>query len=291
VLAGVDPAAIDAVGCRVMGYDYRQVPSIANADSDLVHPIGTNDPDDIVVIGDEIGVEFDHVFEFNDAWAGDAGLLSITDFTPPVINSYDKQGDTITADISDGTTAHVLYQVAGVDYIEKMSRSGDTYSVTVTGDVTSYQVLAQDEYFNSKQSAVVNATDIISLTVTDHNGDGISFGTLDPGMKNRPADGQPVEATVNLTVESETNVNVDIRIKGTDLTGPGTIEISNVKYHDSNQFNSALNMSDVFTYWYSVTVPIAEDHVTPVYHWISVPEGQPPGTYTGAFSYQAVKTP
>ncbi len=151
ILASVDPVAADAVGCRIMGYDYSVIPSIANADSDTVHPIGTNDPENMVVVGSEIDSTFNHVFQFNSDWAGDAGALAITDFTPPTINAISRQDDTVTANVSGGLVAYILYQVDGENHIERMTKDGDIYSITVPGTVSGYRILAQDEHFNTAQ--------------------------------------------------------------------------------------------------------------------------------------------
>jgi uncharacterized protein (DUF362 family) len=153
VLASVDPVAADAVGCRIMGYDYSIIPSIVNADSDTVHPVGTNDPENIAIVGSEIDSTFNHVFQFNPAWAGGAGSLAITDFTPPTINAISRQDNTVTANISGGLVAYILYQVDGENNIEKMTKDGNFYSITVPGTVSEYQILAQDEHFNTANSA------------------------------------------------------------------------------------------------------------------------------------------
>ena len=151
VLASVDPVSVDAVGCRIMGYDYREIPSIENADSDTAHPIGTNDPEDIVIVGDIIDSEIAHVFQYNDNWDQDADDLDITDFIPPTIHSIDRQDNTVTANISGCLVAHMLYQIDGAEYIEKMSNVSDIYSVTLTENISGYRILAHDEYFNTAQ--------------------------------------------------------------------------------------------------------------------------------------------
>lgn len=389
ILAGVDPVAVDAVGCRIMGYDYSVIPSIGNADTDTVHPIGTNDIDNIVVAGDEINSEIDHVFEFNSNWDQDAGALAITDFTPPTIHSVDRDGNTVTTNISGGLAAYILYQTGETEYAEKMSQDGDTYSETVPGTVSEYWILAQDEHFNTSTAiqswqspsvntdaatsvgattATLNGTidddggeacqyrfeydtdsgepynystawtgskttgqsfsetiaglsqgvtyyfraqaknsagtgsgseltlitttgEIISFTVTDYGHDGVQFGIIDPGQENQPADCGDSQGAVTLTVGSETNVNVDILIKGNDFSGPGTIGISNVRYDLDDDPTGSNTLDTNYAIWYTVTQPLAEDDVRHGYHWISIPEGQAPGTYSSTFYYQALKSP
>ncbi len=149
VLAGIDPVAVDAVASRVMGYDYHQVPVISNASLDSLHPVGTNDPERIAVVGGDIDSTLDHVFMFNGQWDDYAGSLAITDFTPPTINAVGRQDNTVTADISGAVAAYVIYQDGSADTVLGMSRDSNTYSATLPGTVTHYFVRAQDEHFNT----------------------------------------------------------------------------------------------------------------------------------------------
>jgi uncharacterized protein (DUF362 family) len=153
IVVGIDPVATDAVASRLMGYDAAVIPSIGNADSDSIHPIGTGDPENIVVLGAEIDQKFCHVLEFNDAWEAYAGSLAITDFIPPAINSVTREGDVVTADISGGLVAYVFYEVGGAEQYQQMDKDGDTYSATLPEGATGHWVLAQDQYFNTTNSA------------------------------------------------------------------------------------------------------------------------------------------
>ena len=126
VLAGVDPVAVDAVASRVMGYDYGLVPVISHAALDTLHPIGTNDPGEIAIVGGDVDATLNHVFMFNPQWDDYAGSLAITDFVPPTINSVSRQGDTVTAGISGGLAAYVIYQAEGTDFVLEMSQDLDT---------------------------------------------------------------------------------------------------------------------------------------------------------------------
>jgi uncharacterized protein (DUF362 family) len=196
ILASVDPVAIDAVGCRVMGYDYRVIPSISNADSDSVHPVGTNDPHNILVIGDAIDENIDHVFAFNDAWAASAGSLAITDFTPPTINSTNREGNKLIANISGGLTACVLYQIEGSQHAVIMSKNGDTYSVTVPVNASEYQILAQDDYFNTAAVTIVGFPSVITITSPATAGTSVDDNfTVQPVIQVRDSAGNPVGGT------------------------------------------------------------------------------------------------
>ncbi len=149
VLAGVDPVAVDAVASRVMGYDFHDVPEINNLASDALHPIGINDPERIVVVGDELDSRLSHVFTFSDDWNSYAGSLAVTDFQPPTIGAVSRQGETVTAGISGGATAYIIYQEDGAGRILKMNKDLDAYSATLPGTVSEYLIRAQDPNFNT----------------------------------------------------------------------------------------------------------------------------------------------
>jgi uncharacterized protein (DUF362 family) len=178
ILAGVDPVAVDAVGCRIMGYDYSIIPSIGNADSDTAHPIGISNPDKVVIIGDEIDTDINHIFQFNPAWSGYAGALAITDFDPPIINTITRDNDNISAEIINGLAAYILYQAEGSEYIEKMIKDGDSYSGAIPITTAEYRILAQDEYFNTVQMDLEEYTLTVNIV-----GNGI-VNRDDPGPYN-----------------------------------------------------------------------------------------------------------
>jgi hypothetical protein len=137
--------------------------------------------------------------------------------------------------------------------------------------------------------------EVISFTVTDYGNDGIRFGNIDPGQIDQPADWGGSQGAVNLTVGAETNVNVNVQLKGTDFTGTGTISISNVKYDDDATLNEGTetglaegSLSGSYATWYSV--PANTENITQVYYWISIPGGQVAGDYNSTFYYQAIKS-
>jgi len=87
---------------------------------------------------------------------------------PPTINAISRQDNTVTANISGGLVAYILYQVDGEDHVEKMTKDGDIYSITVPGTVSEYQILAQDEHFNTANS-VSEPYGLESYSDSDHN--------------------------------------------------------------------------------------------------------------------------
>jgi uncharacterized protein (DUF362 family) len=283
VLASVNPVAADAVGCRVMGYKYNLIPSIGKANQEDIHPVGTNNPENITVVGYSINSTINHVFAFNDYWSAYAGDLAITDFTPPVINSTNIMGTTVTANITGGLAAYVLYQSNGTEYIEKMSQAGNIYSAAVPSTATQYKVLAQDAYFNTAQSTT--APIIISVTITDNGATGLNFGNLSPGDVKQHEAASP---SITITTAPESS-NVEVYLKGTDFTGAGTFSVANAFYNNSNNSSTALAMSTSYdaTAWQTLTPGATLN----IYHWLSIPALAPDGNYSSTFTYKAQEAP
>lgn len=140
---------------------------------------------------------------------------------------------------------------------------------------------------SNAQTFTVEAVNI-SFTVTDYGGDGIKFGSLDPGMTDSPADQTPTQGAVTLTIGVDTNVAVNVQIRGNNFSsGPGNIPIGNVKYNNSNITSGASTMQTTYVTWY--TAPARTGDTRQCYHWISIPAGQPPGAYISTFYYQATQ--
>jgi unsaturated rhamnogalacturonyl hydrolase len=131
--------------------------------------------------------------------------------------------------------------------------------------------------------------EIISLTITDYDNNGILFGVVNPGEPDSPADWGGSQGAVTITIGAETNVDVGVQLRGDDFSGPDTIDVSNVKYNDSDNLAGASTLTDAYVTWYTVEQPLTTDHVTQVYYWISIPAGKAPGPYTSTFFYRAFK--
>jgi hypothetical protein len=134
----------------------------------------------------------------------------------------------------------------------------------------------------------VYAQNNINFTIIDTGGNGIVFASGIPG--------DPVQdsGTFTLVVGSDTEVDVDIYIRGTDLTGPGgTIAVTNVKYDDDATFGESSEtdyeertMANTYgTPWYSV--PALTGDSREVFHQLTIPNLQLAGTYSGTFYYKA----
>ena len=107
------------------------------------------------------------------------------------------------------------------------------------------------------EASVTEAIEVISLTVTDYNNDGINFGSLDPGQTGA-ADCDDEVGAVTITVGEETNVAVDVQVMGTDFNRSGggdTIPVGNVEYDNVNVPDEAIPLTGAYFTWYSVPSP------------------------------------
>ncbi len=132
----------------------------------------------------------------------------------------------------------------------------------------------------SNLDATVTVTEYASVTITDNGAAGLLFGSLTPGTVKQPEAASP---SVNVTAASENNIDVDIRVSGTDFSDGGTEEIliGNAFLNATNDSGSATAMSTSGTV---VATLSAEDSVD-IYHWLSIPAEQAAATYTSTFTY------
>ena len=145
--------------------------------------------------------------------------------------------------------------------------------------------------------ASVTVNEFIDVTITDISGGGVTFGGFDPGTTDNTASPNPA---VTITVESPTNVDVNVYLKGTDWTGgPAALTLAdtNVRFDDDSDLvldtgNAAIGTLTT-SYsgspgWFTVTAPVGGAPVsTSVSHWLDVPSGQAAGAYTSTFTYRA----
>ncbi len=161
VLASVDPVALDAVASRLMGYDFNAIWGIKKMTTETVHPIGTHDPNRVVIVGDKIDSRFNYIFQHDPNWDQYAvsEALDLSDFIPPIINNFNIVGRlmdfNITVDISSALTAYMLYETEGVRSIHEMTKSGNAFTGELQVSNGKLKILAQDEHFNTIQKTVV----------------------------------------------------------------------------------------------------------------------------------------
>ena len=178
ILAGIDPVAVDAVACRLMGYDFNAVAGIKKMNLESNYPIGDHDPLGIVVIGDEIDDTFNRINMYGSGWDefADDMNLSLEDFTPPDINHVETETTIAAVDVTahvgnNGVASYLLCRTVEGNHIEAMDRSGNYFSAQMQTRSGDYYVLAQDQHFNSA----------LSLFMVAFHQD-ITSGDIDPLM-------------------------------------------------------------------------------------------------------------
>ena len=128
--------------------------------------------------------------------------------------------------------------------------------------------------------ASVTVSEFVNITLAGS----IGFGTIAPPVTvpqgtTGQTDGSPA---ITITVESETNVDVDIGIKGAITTGD--LALSNWLY------STLFDKSDIagLTVSYAEIYTDAGADVYDFYHWITLPGGTTAGSHTVSVSYKAV---
>ena len=218
----------------------------------------------------------------------------------------------LTVDIgtlsSDGTT----FTSKGVSAEQTVPKAGGTLNFNVT---TTAHTLSPGEYLAIRVNCtsvskgfdldVLGATDspcfvtspatavddypgtvIISFTISDYGSDGVNFGGLMSGSTDQPADQTAGTGAVTLTVGSDTNVPINVQLKGEDFSGAGTIAVGNIKYNDSDTVVGASTLTATYVTWYPVSAYTSD--TVQCYFWITIPAGQAGGDYTSTFYFQAV---
>jgi len=154
ILASVDPIAIDAVGSRLMCYDFRYIPIINNAPGVPSHPWGTHDPAKVRLVGDPIDESINHLF--SNPWdkTDEFKLLGVRDLSPPRPvgpRPAIKQGKlVISVDCPDASAVFLYYkQGPGAFSPVRMARRCGSFSYSLPDRPTDYYYVAQDKYFNT----------------------------------------------------------------------------------------------------------------------------------------------
>ena len=147
--------------------------------------------------------------------------------------------------------------------------------------LTASPVLAADE---QSVGASVTVGELVSITLADAGTSGINFGAAQPGTEDKgdadQSDGTPA---ISVVVESETNINVDIAVKG---TATGSLDLSEWEY--STAF-AGPNVSIPASYGSAVYADQGIGSYA-FYHWVDVPAGTPSGSQICTVYYKAIAT-
>ena len=134
-------------------------------------------------------------------------------------------------------------------------------------------------------TASVTVGETMSITLTDAGTAGINFGSQAPPVTGAGDVSQnSTTPAIKVVVAPETNVQVDIGIKG--VLASGTLALTNWKY--STTFGGAqLSIPATYTKIYG---PVNASSESDVFHWIDVPTGTASGSHTITVTYKVVKT-
>ena len=115
----------------------------------------------------------------------------------------------------------------------------------------------------------------------------VAFGGLDSGTTNNPA--SPTPMYVNYT--GNTNVNVETYINGSNFTATaGYFAIGNMSYNVTNSSTGYANTTCSTArcrytltprFVFNETAPLGVPKNASIYHYLNIPSGQAPDTYTG----------
>jgi len=150
---------------------------------------------------------------------------------------------------------------------------------------------AQTPVFNSITINYEEGPVIVDITLSSVP---VNYGTVNPDAENNPATDNAHGFPMTIKVESTTNVNVDIYVKGTDWSdGSHTITVDKCHYDNDNVAGGAN--------WTALTTSYATgpnqgffEGVSPgtaknIYWFIDIPAGQWAGSYSNAIYFKAAK--
>jgi hypothetical protein len=115
----------------------------------------------------------------------------------------------------------------------------------------------------------------------------VTFGALDPGITNSAATNNPM----NVTFTGNTNVGVETYLNGSRFEqGANNFLVPNMSYNVSVSGTGIANTScstarcrygTVPAFVFNETAPLSVAKNASIYHYIDIPSGQAPDTYTG----------
>ena len=157
--------------------------------------------------------------------------------------------------------------------------------VSVLLAIMAVPVMAVEQGFE----ASVTVNEVIDVTISDTNDDGIKFGMLAPGDVDKPDIAQSTAddsvPAVTIIINPATNIDCDLGIRGTDFDA--TIPINNASFA-SGHYNSPkidLSTNDV---WFALN---QGGGTIRLWHFLSIPADAAGGTHTCSFTYSVVASP
>jgi len=177
IVAGQDPIAVDAVCCRVMGFNFTVLKSVVNAGQLFDQPIGKADPAVICALGTSLnsttfGEPYVPHINYEDSQIAPY-KIRLQYFDPPEAVLIVTDPETPTEDVETKVVVYpenmslvaagwLSYSLDGAEPITiKMVPSGETLvgnlGLLEAGTTVSYEVCLQDYFFNTDWSALAQA--------------------------------------------------------------------------------------------------------------------------------------
>jgi len=270
IIAGQNPVGVDAVCCRVMGFNFTVLGSVVNMEQISDHPIGKPDPTAICVVGASLnsqifGEPYVPHFNYEDSEIAPY-KIRLQYFDPPRVELIKAYPETpregaetkviVYAQNIDLVAAGWLrYSLDGADpIIVKMVPSGETMignlGLLEGGMRVSYDVCLQDYFFNTvwsdKISIFVGSLEVFSVfwDEVEYQVTIISNSTVTDFNFSQPES----QISFNVTSPSEMSGFCNITIPIELLDGSFTFEIDDVSVVDCILTQNATHSSIYLTY-------------------------------------------
>lgn len=139
-------------------------------------------------------------------------------------------------------------------------------------------------------SSDTNLVEIDTVILMDLAFDVIDFGFLDPGVNEKPAQGNSNDE-YNISIDENSKPVDDLWIKGTDLTSEidssYEIGVSNLSYGLQNSFSDSERLGKNYS---RLTSDLSPGTNLTTYYWLDVPFGMTQSGYNGTITFKANST-
>ena len=137
-------------------------------------------------------------------------------------------------------------------------------------------------------TASVTVNEVISVTISDADSDGVQFGSLDQGTPDSPDVAQSTSDSsapaVTVAINVGTNVNVDVSLKGTDFDT--SVPITGASWAEG-AYDATKNY--MTTSHQLVSGDVAPGASVELWHFLTVPADAAVGTFSSTYTYQVLK--
>ena len=139
-------------------------------------------------------------------------------------------------------------------------------------------------------TASVTVSEVIDITISDAETDGIQFGTLDPDTADNPDEAQSTAddtiPAVTVAINPATNVDCNVSLKGTAFDT--SIPITGASFAEGAHDAAKTYMT---TSYQSVATSVAPNTDVELWLFLSIPSGAAGGAHSSTYTYEVVATP